>query len=65
MKKNNFRIFCVVPAWVVLFGVTGALEEEDEQAQVEYYCEMVKLNKEDPALGWPDFKGVYSEICKL
>ena len=34
------------------------LQDRDDQ-----YCNMVKLNRGDPTLGWPDYKGIYDEVC--
>lgn len=36
---------------------------EDLERDRKEYCEMVELHNADPALGWPDYKGVYQEVC--
>lgn len=62
--KDNFYTICAILAGLILFGLVGAMDAEDEQAQLEHYCQMVKLNKKDPSVGWPDYNGVYNEACK-
>lgn len=62
--KDNFYIICAILAGLILFGFVGAMDAEDEQAQLEHYCEMVKLNKTDPSTGWPDYDGIYAKSCK-
>ena len=42
----------------------GTMDAEDEQAQLEHYCDMVKLHKQDPSVGWPDYDGIYAQSCK-
>lgn len=27
------------------------------------YCEMVRLHKADPTIGWPDYKNIYDKEC--
>ena len=61
--KDNFYTICAILAGLLLFGLVGAMDAEDEQAQLEHYCEMVKLNKKDPSLGWPDYDGIYHTAC--
>ena len=62
--KDNFYTICAILAGLILFGLAGTMDAEDEQAQLEHYCEMVKLNKQDPSTGWPDYDGIYAESCK-
>ena len=62
--KDNFYTICAIIAGLVLFGLVGTMDAEDEQAQLEHYCEMVKLHKQDPSTGWPDYDGIYDESCK-
>jgi len=62
--KDNFYTICAILAGLVLFGMVGTMDAEDEQAQLEHYCEMVKLHKQDKTLGWPDFDGIYDQSCK-
>ena len=60
----NFYTICAILAVFILFGLVGTMDAEDEQAQLEHYCEMVKLHKQDPSVGWPDYDGIYREACK-
>ena len=62
--KGNFYTICAILAVFILFGLVGTMDAEDEQAQLEHYCEMVKLHKQDPSVGWPDHDGIYREACK-
>lgn len=62
--KDNFATICAILAGFVLFGVMGTMDAEDEQAQLERYCEMVKLHKQDKSMGWPDYDGIYAQSCK-
>lgn len=62
--KVNFYTICAILAGLMLFGVMGTMDAEDEQAQLEHYCEMVKLHKQDPSVGWPDYDGIYAQSCK-
>lgn len=40
-----------------LFGLAGAMDYEDQQAEQERYCEMVKAGH------WPDYQGTYRREC--
>ena len=43
---------------IVAFGIAGHFDAQDEQAQREHYCEMVKLWKQaNGQAGWPPFDG--------
>ena len=45
-------------ALVLLLGLAGAMDYEDQQAEQERYCEMVKAGF------WPDFNGTYRDECQ-
>ena len=62
--KDNFYTICAILAGLILFGLVGTMDAEDEQAQQDLYCEMVKLHKQDPSVGWPDYRGEFDELCK-
>lgn len=62
--KVNLYTICAILAGLMLFGVLGTMDAEDEQAQLEHYCEMVKLHKQDQSVGWPDYDGIFNETCK-
>lgn len=40
-----------------IFGLAGAMDYEDQQAEQEHYCEMVKAGH------WPDYQGTYRREC--
>jgi hypothetical protein len=61
--KDNFYIACAILAGLILFGLMGTMDAEYEQAQLERYCKMVQINKNDPSLGWPDYEGIYDASC--
>ena len=48
----------VLLALLGLFGLAGAMDYEDQQAEQERYCEMVKAGY------WPDFQGTYRRECR-
>ena len=44
---------------LALFGLVSAMDYEDQEAERQRYCEMVKTGY------WPDFKGAYLEECPI
>lgn len=48
----------VLLALLGLFGLAGAMDYEDQQAEQERYCEMVKAGY------WPDYQGTYRRECR-
>ena len=42
---------------VLLFGLAGHMDYEDQQAEQARYCEMVKAGY------WPDYQGTYRREC--
>lgn len=48
----------VLLALLGLFGLAGAMDYEDQQAEQEHYCEMVKGGY------WPDYHGTYQSECR-
>ena len=62
--KVNLYTICAILAGLMLLGVMGTMDAEDEQAQLEHYCEMVKLHKQGQSVGWPDYDGIYHVACK-
>jgi hypothetical protein len=47
-----------------VLAIVCTLEEQEEDRELQRYCEMVTLHNQDVTLGWPDFKGIYEEQCK-
>ena len=48
----------VLLALLGLFGLAGAMDYEDQQAQAALYCDMVKAGH------WPDYQGTYRSECR-
>lgn len=48
----------------VLFAWLLYDENTTEELDTELYCDMVRLHKEFPSLGWPDYRGSYAKDCK-
>ena len=51
------KMIAVSLALLGLFGLAGAMDYEDQQAEQAHYCEMVKAGF------WPDFQGTYRREC--
>lgn len=62
--RRNALTLCAILAGLLLFGLVGTMDAEDEKLQLEHYCEMVKLHKQDPTVGWPDYDGIYDTVCR-
>jgi len=45
-------------AFILLMGVVGQMDYEDEQAQAALYCDNVRTGV------WPDFEGTYKKYCE-
>ena len=52
------KMIAVLLALLGLFGLAGAMDYEDQQAEQEHYCEMVKGGY------WPDYHGTYRSECR-
>ena len=52
------KMIAVLLALLGLFGLAGAMDYEDQRAEQERYCEMVKAGF------WPDFQGTYRRECR-
>jgi len=48
----------VLLALLGLFGLAGRMDYEDQRAEQEHYCEMVKAGY------WPDYQGTYRRECR-
>lgn len=58
MKLANFKTAVIVAFLLLLFGIVGHFDAEDEEAQAVLYCENVKAGI------WPDYEGTYKKYCK-
>lgn len=61
--KDNLYAISAAAIGLILFVLIASSDAENEQLQLEYYCEMVELNKNDPSVGWPDYDQIYSSSC--
>lgn len=52
------KTVAVLLALLALFGLVGAMDYEDQQAEQENYCEMVREGL------WPDYRGTYRAECR-
>lgn len=48
---------------LILIGTAGEQDRIEADRSAEVYCEMVRIHKENPEFGWPDFRGTYDEFC--
>ena len=55
---SRYRIAAIATALVLLFGLAGHMDYEDQQAEQAHYCEMVKAGY------WPDYQGTYRRECR-
>lgn len=54
---SRYRMAAIATALVLLMGLVGRMDYEDQQADQAHYCEMVKAGF------WPDFNGTYRREC--
>ena len=62
---SRYRIAAIATALVLLLGLAGAMDYEDQQAEQAHYCDMVGIWKADAKAGipkerrngWPPYKG--------
>lgn len=55
---SRYRMAAILAALVLLFGLAGHMDYEDQQAEQARYCEMVKEGF------WPDYRGTYRDECR-
>lgn len=60
---NKTKQAALIIGFLVLLGIAGHMDYQDQLAEEEHYCEMVAAYKAGSHLGWPDFKGIYQETC--
>ena len=58
MKKlKRYQVILIAIFFIVLMGIVGQMDVEEEQRQDQEYCEMIKLWEETKGqAGWPAFK---------
>jgi hypothetical protein len=63
MQLKRYQVILAAIGLVIALGLVGQSDFEDEQAQAEQYCEMVKLWKQTKGQqGWPAYNG--EGVCK-
>jgi hypothetical protein len=60
---KRYHVILAIIALIAAMCIVGQSDFEDEQAQAEQYCEMVKLWKQTKGqAGWPAYNG--EGVCK-
>jgi hypothetical protein len=63
MQLKRYQVILAIIGLITAMGIVGQSDFEDEQAQAEQYCEMVKLWKQTKGqAGWPAYNG--EGVCK-
>jgi hypothetical protein len=63
MQLKRYQVILAAIGLIIAMGIVGQSDYEDEQAQAEQYCEMVKLWKQtNGQQGWPAYNG--EGVCK-
>lgn len=58
MNLKHYQVIILAIFVLVLMGIVGQYDMEEEQRQADQYCEMVKLWKETRGqAGWPAYNG--------
>ena len=65
LEKENLVIGIVTVITIVGVFLYASMSDSEESLEAESdYCEMVAMHiNSDGALGWPDYKGIYSNAC--
>jgi len=56
--SDRMKVALGLLAFVLLMGIVGHFDAEEEERQAEEYCHNVKSGI------WPDYEGTYKEFCK-
>lgn len=65
-NSPSLMFVLVVLAFMVLWAwgfLDTPSEAEIDADTYPTYCEMVRLHKADPTIGWPDYKHIYDKEC--
>ena len=63
MKPNVIEvIFFLAIVSALLANFPDPIKDLERDRQE--YCEMVRIHRADPSLGWPDYKNIYKEVCE-
>ena len=65
MKKiKRYQVILIAIFFIVMMGIIGKMDVEEEQRQDQEYCDMVKLWAETKGqAGWPAFKSEEEKKC--
>jgi cell division protein FtsI/penicillin-binding protein 2 len=71
-KMNAIKVIFALAMIILVLGVVGRMDMEDEQYEQEAYCNMRSVWEEDAARGvkledrngWPAFKPELDGLCK-
>lgn len=58
MNKNTIIGITAIVSLLVVLGVVGNMDYQDELAEADLYCKNVH------ELIWPDYKGIYEKECE-
>ena len=62
---SNVSIAVGAIFFIVVIGVVGESDYQDEVRQEQVYCEMVnKYNMTNGEQGWPDYDQIYDRACQ-
>lgn len=56
--SDKIKLSFALLALLLLMGVVGRMDYEDEQAQAALYCDNVRNGI------WPDYEGTYKKFCE-
>jgi len=61
----NWRWVCIgFVTFIVLAGLAGRVDYEEELRAEQAYCDNVKLYKDTQGKqGWPDYRELYNTMC--
>ena len=62
-RCSKLHMGLVLAAVVVAVLVVGKFDRDAQRMEQRQYCDMVALGKQDPDLGWPDFRNVFDAQC--
>lgn len=58
MNIKRYKAILAIIGIIIAMGIAGNMDAEDEQLQLDHYCEMVKLwKKTNGRQGWPAYNG--------
>jgi hypothetical protein len=65
LEKENLVVGIITLIVVISIFLYASMSDSEASLEAESdYCEMVTMHIDsDGALGWPDYKGIYSNAC--